>query len=1106
MSKNSAFQDRYQKLNPQQKTAVDTLDGPVMVVAGPGTGKTELLAMRVANILHETDTLPNNILCLTFTDSGVVSMKRRLLEIIGKTAYDVAVHTFHSFGTEIINQNPDFFYNGSNFKPTDEVKKYEIINSVLTQLDHKNPLHKKRLNINEFIYQKECSNFISNFKRSGLSVEEVRSIISQNETALDELEPILAPLFVNRISKQTLTQATGVRPLLEAKLANPENKATDLIKIISQSFLNSLEKAFSQEKPDTKPLTAWKGEWLTNDAKGQKVFKDRHRQQLLLHLLDFYQRYKQATTEAGIFDFDDMIMEVNQALQGNYDLRLNLQEKYQYILVDEFQDTNGSQMQIINLLGDNELFEGKPNIMVVGDDDQAIYKFQGAEISNILDFKKRYPAVQVITLTENYRSAVPILDRSRDLITQAEIRLENSLQEVSKILHSHDDKAGKVALYQTETEVEEQYWLANDIKQLILDGTAPEDIAVLVRENKEIEPIIAHLKQQAVQASYTKQADALKQEVIIFLEKLAQLVIDLADNRLEDANYNLASLLSHPVWQIDQKLFWETSLLASRQQSTWLETMNQNPTLQPLAEWLLELASLVDHQPLENMIDLLVGNPKQSTIALKTTFINPVFNYFFGEKQLQTKPGLYFLYLESLRNIRDRVKQYYDLETPSLRDFIQYIQLLKKLDLAINLIDPEANEAGKVKVMTAHKAKGQEFKIVYIPNAVDTKWGSKAKKGPSKLSYPENLPLQTAGDGEDERIRLFYVAMTRAKEQLKISYSQKSLANKNLFLVNFLVDSNLPQIEVPALNKTEALTNALEVDWYQPVLDLSPNSLTEVLAGRLANYHLTVTSLQSFLNINQDGPSQFLTNNLLRFPQAKSAKASYGTAMHSAIQFIHLYFNRHQVPPSQEQVTDKFIAELKKAQLAKSDFELFEQQGREAIQLFLVDEISRLVPNQKTEVNFNQEDCVVGEAKITGKIDLLTINLQQKTAEIVDYKTGEAFYGWEKGQANVAKKQYQYQQQLLFYALLLKKSRTFPQYTVTETAIQFVEPDQKDQIIRLVSSADTSSLERLELLIQAVWQKIMTLDFPETTKYPKTVNGIKQFEDDLIKEFQAKHS
>ncbi len=90
--------------------------------------------------------------------------------------------------------------------------------------------------------------------------------------------------------------------------------------------------------------------------------------------------------------------------------------------------------------------------------------------------------------------------------------------------------------------------------------------------------------------------------------------------------------------------------------------------------------------------------------------------------------------------------------------------------------------------------------------------------------------------------------------------------------------------------------------------------------------------------------------------------------------------------------------------------------------------------------------------------------------------------------------------------MLLKKSRTFPQYTVTETAIQFVEPDQKDQIIRLVSSADTSSLERLELLIQAVWQKIMTLDFPETTKYPKTVNGIKQFEDDLIKEFQAKHS
>lgn len=1103
MSKNQVFQKRYQTLNQQQKIAVDTLDGPVMVVAGPGTGKTELLAMRVANILDKTDTLPNNILCLTFTDSGVVSMKRRLLEIIGKTAYDVAVHTFHSFGAEIIGQNPDFFYNGSNFKPTDEVKKYEIIHSILAQLDHKNVLSKKRMDINEFVYQRDCSNFISNFKRSGLSIATVKDTIKHNELALDELEPIMNTLFTNRISNQTLVQAENLKPLLETKLTDPNIKPTDLARIISRSFLDSLAEALAGDKPSTKPLTAWKGQWLTNNAEGEKIFKDRQRHKLLTCLLDFYQRYAQATLEAGIFDFDDMIIEVIKALQDNYDLRLNLQEKYQYILVDEFQDTNGSQMKIIDLLGDNELFEGKPNIMVVGDDDQAIYKFQGAEISNILDFKKKYPAVKVVTLTENYRSAVPILDRSRDLITQAEIRLETSLQEVNKILHSHGEKTGEVAIYQANTEVEEKHWLANDIKQLIVNGVAPEDVAILVRENKEIEPVVAHLKQQGIQASYAKQADALKQEIIVFLEKLAQIIINLADNRLDDANYQLASLLSHPVWQINQKLFWETSITASRQQSTWLEIMAQNPTLQPVAEWLLELASLVDHQPLEKMIDLLVGNPKQSTIELQATFVNPIFNYFFGETQLQKNPGIYLLYLESLRNIRDRVKQYYDIKTPTLRDFIQYIQLLKKLDMAINLVDPDTEEAGKVKVMTAHKAKGQEFKIVYIPNAVDNKWGSKSKKNSGKISYPENLPLQVVGDGDDERIRLFYVAMTRAKEQLKISYSQKSLADKSLFLANFLVDDTVSPINIPALDKTEALINALEVDWYQPVLDLSPDSLAEVLASRLSNYHLTVTSLQSFLNVAYDGASHFLTNNLLRFPQAKSAKAGYGTAMHSAIQFIHLYFIRHQVAPSEEQVIEKFVAELKKEQLAKSDFELLEQQGRETLHLFLADELNRLNPHQKTEVNFNQEDCVVGEAKITGKIDLLTLDPHQKTASIADYKTGEAFYDWEKGSGNVAKKQYHYRQQLLFYTLLLKKSRSFSQYAVTETAIQFVEPDQQDRIIRLVTHIESSEITRLELLVQAVWHKIVNLDFPDTTKYPKTVNGIKQLEDDLIKEFQS---
>ncbi|NTW62442.1 UvrD-helicase domain-containing protein, partial [Candidatus Saccharibacteria bacterium] len=130
------FAKRYANLNTAQKKAVDTIDGPVMIIAGPGTGKTELLGVRVANILKKTDTLPENILCLTFTESGANAMRERLTGIIGKDAYKVAVHTFHSFGSEVMNQNGEFFYSGAHFLPADELSSYEIMQEIFGELKH----------------------------------------------------------------------------------------------------------------------------------------------------------------------------------------------------------------------------------------------------------------------------------------------------------------------------------------------------------------------------------------------------------------------------------------------------------------------------------------------------------------------------------------------------------------------------------------------------------------------------------------------------------------------------------------------------------------------------------------------------------------------------------------------------------------------------------------------------------------------------------------------------------------------------------------------------------------------------------------------------------
>lgn len=180
------FAKRYKQLNAAQKQAVDLIDGPVMVIAGPGTGKTELLSVRAANILKQTDTLPENILCLTFTESGATAMRERLIGIIGKDAYKVAIHTFHGFGTEIINQNREYFYRGALFQPADDLNRYEILRSIFDELDYKNPLA-STMN-SEYTHQSDAAKVISELKRSGLTSDELLAVLDASEATIDAAE------------------------------------------------------------------------------------------------------------------------------------------------------------------------------------------------------------------------------------------------------------------------------------------------------------------------------------------------------------------------------------------------------------------------------------------------------------------------------------------------------------------------------------------------------------------------------------------------------------------------------------------------------------------------------------------------------------------------------------------------------------------------------------------------------------------------------------------------------------------------------------------------------------------------------------------------------
>jgi DNA helicase-2/ATP-dependent DNA helicase PcrA len=434
------FEERYSGLNPEQRLAVDTLDGPVMVVAGPGTGKTELLSVRVANILRKTDALPQNILCLTFTESGAFAMRERLAGLIGPEAYKVAVHTFHSFGSEVINQNGEFFYNGADFRPADELSAYHLLHEIFEKLPHDNPLA-ATMN-GDFVHLRQTQSTISHLKKSGLSPDELQEILGRNNAFVAWLQPKLQQVFGATISKKMLPTVHDLIAAIDTY--KEESYALVTYEPLCGLFHDSLTRAVTAAEAEnsTKPLTAWKKEWCEKRSDGKLTLKDEKRSKRLAAVGGVYYDYLVAMQEQGLYDFDDMILRTVHALEVFDELRLNLQEQYQYVLVDEFQDTNDAQMRIVWNLTNNPASEGRPNIMVVGDDDQAIYRFQGADISNILQFSSMYRDVTRITLKHNYRSASKILELARRTIVQAEERLEHSHDDINKQLtanHSAND-------------------------------------------------------------------------------------------------------------------------------------------------------------------------------------------------------------------------------------------------------------------------------------------------------------------------------------------------------------------------------------------------------------------------------------------------------------------------------------------------------------------------------------------------------------------------------------------------------------------------------------------------------------------------------------------
>lgn len=1102
------FEERYRQLNPAQKDAVDTIDGPLMVVAGPGTGKTELLSMRVANILRSTDALPQNILCLTFTESGATAMRERLAGLIGPDAYKVSIHTFHSFGTEIINQYGEYFYHGAHFRPADDLSAYEVLSPILEKLPHDSPIAGKMNGA--FTHLNDIKSTISNFKKSGLTPDEVASILDRNDAFSEWISAPINEAFGARLSKKSFDTLSAL--VQEISTYDEEPLALIGYHPLASHIHDTLAIALNHsiDLGTTKPLSAWKRTYLEKDAHGLLCLKDARRSKKLRATLAVYYDYLVAMQERSLFDFDDMILRVVHAMEVFDELRFNLQEQYQYVLVDEFQDTNDAQMRIIWNLSNNPASNGLPNVMVVGDDDQAIYRFQGASISNILDFTTRYTAVKVVTLTDNYRSTAPVLDVARKVIVQGVERLENTLEHIDKTLvpHTHLD-AHPVELTAYTSQAEQYHAVARRIESSLAKFPA-RTRAVIARNHRQLQAILPYLQQARVPVSYERQESVLDSEPIQQLELLARIVHALATQQSEIANELIPQLLSHPAWAIEPVAVWRLGLDAKKGRQSWLETMLESEErLRDISEWLITSAMRSQHEPLETMLDHLFGNT--DTQAADQTqqeveepfgdkvvegFISPLKAYYFKHDGLDETPGYFISHLQALQKLRQIVREYRPDSKLKLEDFVTCINLYRELQINITGKGSVIEQDNSVALLTAHKSKGLEYDEVYVIDMADSIWGETSRSRSSMISFPSNMPLAPAGDSSDERLRLLYVALTRAKQDLLITRGEQAMNGSQLLLTGALIDI-VPETHISTDDPTHII-EALQYDWRQQYYEVNQTSANQLLQPELDRYKLSPTHLNNFLDVSRGGPELFLLHNLLRFPQAMSSSAAYGSAIHSSLQRAHAHFSATGKKRPVEDVLHDFETSLSEYQLSSDDEQRLQSRGGDVLTAFLSKRYDSFQESQVVERNFGSEIIQCGDARITGAIDLMDIDDDAKTIVVTDYKTGKAVHSW-RGRTDYEKiKLHHYQQQLMMYKFVIENSRQFEGYTVTKGIIEFVEPDEKGDIVLLEYDYTQEDCKRLKALIDHVWNQIMNLDFATNGTYEPTYNGIIDFENSLI--------
>lgn len=863
------------KLNIEQSSAVKHGNGPLLVIAGAGTGKTTVITERIKYLILEKHINPSEILALTFTEKASREMEERVDKAMPYGYTQMWISTFHSFCDRILRAESIHIGLNPSYKLLTEAE------AILTL----------RKNLFQF--------------------------------ELDYFRP----------------------------LGNPHK------------FLQGLLRHFNRLKDEDINFQ----EYLEY-AKKLKIKKNMDKEEIkkTLELANAYKKYEEIKIKEGLMDFSDLIGNTLKLLRTRKNILKSYQEKFKYILIDEFQDTNFAQNELAILLaGKNQ------NITAVGDDDQAIYRFRGAAVSNIIQFKKHFKKAKIITLAKNYRSTREILEKSYQLIQNNNPDRLEVREKIDKKLISMRKLDGEKIEFLYEKRVEEEAEsVIKKIKELISDKKLNyKDIAILVRANDHSLPFVRALERAHIPYQFLGPGQLFHQEEIKDLIAYLKVLYNFEDSA------SLYRFLSMPNFNLEPRDIAAILNFARKRNMNLFETLeNINQTF---------LSNEVKEK-----INYLTKMIKRHLKLVPKETAGQILYYFLKDTGMLKK----MISVESARDEKryqniakffDKLKTFeVENQDASVFSVVDWIDLSMQMGESPLATDTDWTENNAVNILTIHSSKGLEFSAVFLVNLVVGRFPTRERS--EQIPVPEELIKEILPTGDfhlEEERRLFYVGMTRAKDYLFLSASNFYGEGKRERKISpFVFETIGKEIVEKFKPDAKSVMQTSLLDWKQSNLENKKTQTKKAVFSNLVTY-LSYSQIQTF----DICPLHYKLKYLLKIPVPQTSAQSFGTSIHAALRDFYQHWiwgNKPKIDDISKYLEKQWINE---GYTSKAHERTAYSKALKIATAYLRNNFDKNRLPIALELPFQ---FLIKDIKIGGRIDRVD-KLDEEKIEIIDYKTGD---------------------------------------------------------------------------------------------------------------------